>query len=222
VPRVLFDRSGNVVDTLEMVRTLVSRPAKVVEFENRRSFVYLEPPARDSGTYQVDLEPGSFLVHWSVEGDPARGSLVAVRVGEGGDTTRTARLEYGARAVTDHYRDSLAASRVRGRLSTSDSLRLFEAYRSAQQLPPHHRPIWPPFVVGEAAREGTLWTKLDPDDPGANRWLVFRQDGEPWGTLSLPMGDFPRWSGRDQLWIMERDDFDVPWLVRYRVTTPAG
>jgi hypothetical protein len=213
VPRVLFDRNGQVVDTIEMIRTVVSRPARVLEFGNSRSFVYLDPPAFDSGTYEVELESGSFVVHWSVDGQPASGSLVTLRRGPDGDTTFATTLQYDPRPVTPRYLDSLAASRVRGRRSRSDSLTLFEAYRSAIQLPPHHRPIWPPIAVGE----GSVWTRLDPDDLSVNRWLLFREDGHAMGTLSLSLGAFPRWSREDNVWLVERDAFDVPWLVRYRV-----
>jgi hypothetical protein len=217
VPRVLFDRSGNVVDTLEMVETQVSRTANALQIGRATYYVYPDPPAIDSGTYEVALDSGSFAVHWSVGGEPALGSLTTSRRRANGDSTVTT-LQYDPRPVTDSYRDSLAASRVRGRLSRSDSLALFEAYRSAQQLPPHHRPLRPPFAVGEA----TLWTRLDPDDAASNRWLVHRMDGGVWGTITLPAGAFPRWSRGETVWMAERDAFDVPWLVRYRMVEGAN
>jgi hypothetical protein len=141
VPRVLFDRNGHVVDTLEMVRTRVSRPAEALRFGGRTSYVYADPPASDSGMYEVELDSGTFAVNWSVSGEPATGSLIAVRRSPSGDTTFQAALRYDPRPVTPRYMDSLAASRVGGRLSGRDSLRLFEAYRSALRRPEYHRPI---------------------------------------------------------------------------------
>jgi hypothetical protein len=218
VPRVLFDRNGQVVDTLEMVPTQVSRTARVLEFGNSRSYIYPDPPAFDSGTYELQLDAGSFAVHWAVDGDPASGSLVAVRRRPDGDTVAATTLAYDPKPVTESYLDSLAAARARGgRRSRSDSLALFEAYKSARRLPPHHVPIRPPIAVGD----GRLWVRLDPDDAGGNSWLILRGNGQALGSLTLRPGAFPRWGRQDTVWIVERDGFDVPWLVRYRLVAPA-
>jgi len=217
VPKVRFDMNGEVVDTLEMVRTRVSRTARVLQLGNTRTFIYPDPPASDSGTYQVQLDSGSFAVHWTVDGSPASGSLVAVHRTSAGDTTLTS-LSYDPRPVTEKYLDSLAASRARGRRSRSDSLTLVEAYRSATQLPPHHRPVWPPITVGDRS----VWIRLDPGVAVADRWLVFGEEGQVLGTLSLGPGVFPKWSRRDNVWLVERDSFDVPWLVRYRILPPGN
>jgi len=213
VPELLFDRNGQVVDTVEMVRTLVSRPARVIERDNGASYVYLDPPRPDSGSYEVKVGAGTFKVRWSVAERSAVGTLSAVLSDPGGDTIASTVLGYDPRPVTEHYLDSLAASRARGPWSSSDSLTLYNAYRSATQLPPHHVPVQSPVVVGD----GSIWVRIEPNVPSRNRWLLFRLDGQVLGTLSIPLGAFPRWSHNGEIWLMERDALDVPWLVRYRV-----
>lgn len=213
IPQVIFDRNGQVVDTVEMVRTLVSRPARIIERDNGSSYVYLDPPKPDSGSYEVKTDVGSFVVSWSVADRSSVGTLTAVLRDPRGSTIASTVLGYDAQPVTDQYLDSLAASRTRGPWTKSDSLTLFNAYRSATQFPRHHVPIQPPVIVGDRS----IWVRLKPNDPSRNRWLLFGQDGKVLGTLTIPVGAFPRWSRDDEIWIMERDALDVPWLVRYRL-----
>ena len=216
VPRVLFDRDGRVVDTLEMVQTRVSRPAQVLQFGNRTSYVYLDPPAPDSGTYEVELDSGTFAIRWFVDGEPATGALRVVRRGPSGDTLFQEALRYDPRRVSSSYLDSLAASRARGSQTGRDSVRLFNAYRSATQLPEYHRPVRLPNAVGN----GVVWTKLDPDDRDGNQWLFFLEQEEMLGVLDLPPGATVKWTDGGQIWLAQRDSFDVPWLVNYRIVTP--
>jgi hypothetical protein len=59
--------------------------------------------------------------------------------------------------------------------------------------------------------------KLDPDDSGANRWLVFFEQEEMLGILDLPLGATREWTDGHDVWLAVHDAFDVPWLVRYRI-----
>jgi hypothetical protein len=140
-----------------------------------------------------------------------------VHRGPGGDTLFQKALRYDPRPVSSRYLDSLAASRARGP-NVRDSLRFFDAYRSAIQFPEHHRPVRPPITVGS----GAVWTKLDPDDQDANRWLFFLDREQVLGVLDLPAGATIRWTDGDDIWLSEPDAFDVPWLVRYRIVTPRS
>lgn len=217
IPKVLFDLDGEVVDTVEMIERRVSRTAEIVERDNGVSYIYLDPPAQDSGTATLELDDGSFSIHWSAMAGEGAGVMVATRIGPAGDTTFVERLRYDPRPVTDRHLDSLAAQRARGRGgSRSDSLRLFEAARSALQRPDHHRPVRSPTSVGG----GIVWMRLDPDLASENRWLVYRDATRELGIVELPVADsFLRSSDGRTVWVMERDDFDVPWLVRYRIGT---
>lgn len=61
-----------------------------------------------------------------------------------------------------------------------------------------------------------------PDGPGnwSARWVFSRScysNREPRGRLELPREHGTAWSGGDTAWVIEPDEFDVPWLVRYRI-----
>ncbi len=219
IPKVLFDRSGQVVDTAEVIERRVSRTAEMIEWGDETgggwAAVYQEPPAEDSGTSTLSLDEGSFSVQWDASADGATGRLVVARLAEDGDTTFVQRLQYDPRPVTDRYLDSIAAQRAGGgRRSRSDSVRLFQAQRAALQRPDHHEPVRFPSHVGG----GVVWTRLDPDIASVSRWLVYRDDTQELGIVELPVVDsFLRSSDGTSVWIMERDEFRVPWLARYRI-----
>jgi hypothetical protein len=217
VPRLLFDMQGNVVDTLEMVRARVSRPAREMRHGSGTTYVYLDPPAHDSGTYVTELDRGSASVHWFVEGEPGRGTLTVSRLGPAGDTTARSDFVYDARPVEPGYLDSVATARTRSRpgMSRGDSLELFRAYRSAMQMPPHHRPIR--AYARPAEGGGGAWIAVNDADPAANRWIVVSGDGEVRGLVDLPTGATLRWVGAERVWLVENDAFGVPWLVGYRI-----
>ncbi len=217
VPQVVFNRQGEVVDTVEMVETTVSRRAEVIEYENGSSMIYHEPPAFDSGTSALELDNGAFALHWSALDGLGQGRILASLVAPTGDTTFLQRIQYDPRPVTGEYLDSLARRRTRSGLSRRDSLKLFDAARTALQRPDHHRPLGFPIAIGE----GSLWTQLDPDDPATNQWLVFLEKERAIGTVALPVGAFPMWGDGTFVWVRENDEFDVPWLVRYRIGAPT-
>jgi hypothetical protein len=217
VPRLVFDMQGNVIDTLEMVRTRVSRPAIELRFGNATTYVYPDPPAYDSGTFVTGLDSGSASVHWSVTGAPAVGVLTITRTGSAGDTIARNVLAYDPRPVHAGHVDSVAASRAGGRpgASPSDSLERFRAYRSAMQMPPHHPPVR--AAPQRSDEGGAVWILLSGEEPDASRWIVVGEEGEVRGLVDLPDGAYPRWTTQDQVWLVERDVFDVPWLVGYRI-----
>jgi hypothetical protein len=65
--------------------------------------------------------------------------------------------------------------------------------------------------------EGRLWL-LREDDPGRPRIVdVIDSSGRLVDRMALPIGAQIKWAGRDVLWTLERDELDVPYLVRYRI-----
>jgi len=48
--------------------------------------------------------------------------------------------------------------------------------------------------------------------------LVLSPDGTARGELTLPARRRIAWSSGDTVWMVEPDDVDVPWLVKYQMT----
>ena len=123
-------------------------------------------------------------------------------------------LSYTPRAVAPEYLDSIANARPRGlRLSPADSAELAETARSLLQMPPHHEPVFGWYVRGT----GTSWTRLDEIEADVDRWLVVASDGDVRGVAALPARSQIRWHDDQRVWVVERDELDVSWLVRYRL-----
>jgi hypothetical protein len=61
---------------------------------------------------------------------------------------------------------------------------------------------------------------LDPtpfQDGGDARWDLIHVDGRLVGALSFPPGFFPRWFTEEEVWGFQLGDFDVPFVVGYRL-----
>lgn len=219
VPHVIFDLEGNVADTLELVEKNVSFRARVMEVQvgssgMLRTMIRVDPPAPDSGASRVGIDGDSTTVRWAVgEGSPA-GRLQVTRTNAVGDTLVRTAFAYEPRPVRPEEIDSLAVQRAWARgLSRRDSLDLVDAHRDAIQMPPHH----PPVGFLRAGEDGSVWIPLEEADAGANRWIVVAPDGAVSGVADLAEGERPVLLRASHLWVIARDEVDVPWLIRYRV-----
>jgi hypothetical protein len=224
LPHVLFGADGEVLDTVELVPTVVSFPSRILTFPSRdgrgrtSSSLRIEPPATDSGRYgpEAIAEGDSVTLSWAVAGSPPLGTVELTRTRAGQEVFRT-RVRYTPRPVDPAYLDSIANARPRGlQLAPADSAELAETARSILQMPPHHQPVFGWYVRGN----GTSWTRLDEIEADVDRWLVVAPDGDVRGVAALPARAQVRWHDDERVWVVERDEFDVSWLVRYRLGEP--
>ena len=224
VPRVLFDLAGNIRDTLDVVPVEVSYRARQIVTPmqpggSRTTAIRIEPPALDSGTYSVAVGTDTVAVHWSVSDEPRTGIVRATRTTAEGDTLFATSLGYDPRPVEPEWIDSVAAARATARrMSRADSIALVQAHRDAMQMPPHH----PPVSRMQVADDGSVWIPLNESDAAANRWVALAADGRILGLLDLDANVRLAHRDRSQLWVVERDTLDVPWLVRYRIDRAAA
>ena len=221
-PVVQFSSSGSVIDTISFDSVRVGYEAREISAVGPLGavtlFVRVPPFKVDSGSYVLDTAQETVIVHWWVDGSSDSGILEATRLAQAGDTIYQTRLRYEAQPVDPAYLDSVAAARVRGmRLPPAESVRVAAAARSALEMPPHH----PPVRFVELGSDGSVWMLLDQAGAISNRWVVLTGNGQPWGTLDLEPGVELRRRDEANVWLVERDDFDVPWLVRYRLRRPA-
>lgn len=95
---------------------------------------------------------------------------------------------------------------------------------------------YPAMAQVLAGPEGTVWVQgirtaedvagggeeFNPQDLGADRWDVFDAEGRYLGVLNLPDRFTPLRMDGDAFWGVQRDEFDVNSVVRYRLVRSTG
>jgi hypothetical protein len=208
---VRFDRSGAVVDTAgwRMQRTSMNRIVSLDGVAFSVSAGLLSPP--------IEYDDG-LTVTWAVAAGAARGSLSVVRRGSAGDTLHHTKLDYAATPIPAAFVDSIVQSYSdrfgprAGRAAVEGAVR-----DALSGLPAHH----PPISTLRAGVGGAVWLRRSAatSDAAAGfaTWIVYAPEGGVLGRLELPATMSPNWTDGRRAWVVDRDAFDVPWLVRIAV-----
>jgi hypothetical protein len=245
IPQIRFDLRGQVIDTIgwsiqppPQVPAMARPEPETFEF---RSVPYRVPVGPIDAP--IRISPGLFDDSILVERPtPATGEIATFRVTHvraAGDTVYDRELSYTPVAYSTEQLDRMAWDEVvRGHsmLGTlgapgtpeADSVDHFREVRRRMDLPPYQPPIQPLSVGPNAIQrpdraayrmgsEGTLWLRREDDREAVLRWLLLDETGLPLGELAVPRHAWVSWSGGDEVWTIEHDEFDVPWVVRYRI-----
>jgi hypothetical protein len=133
-------------------------------------------------------------------------------------------LPHGERTVQEIPVDRTRLSRrevdaVFARLSSSNAdrwgtqpARLESAYRRTVTIPEHQ----PVFTGAFAASGGYVWLRGFPTSDQVT-WTRHSLRGEPAVRITLPRGDTVKDAAYDWLWIVRKDELDVPRLVKLKV-----
>ena len=210
VPQVALDRSGRITDTLRFDRWELSDPRISAGGVDVR--VPGGPPATP---LRMDGEYDTYTVDRSVATAEDQASITVTRVAGSGDTIYHQAIRYRPMAFPAALVDSIIARAVRPHLRSqqADSGAVDSALRSALSLPQFQ----PPVRNGRVGADGVLWLQLHEDGTDKQQWLLLEPDGSIRGIVRLPSTVTIHWSSGDRAWAVVRDDFDVPWLVRYDV-----
>jgi hypothetical protein len=226
-PRILIDPTGAVVDTIGWDRWTPQVPREYPPPVSLGGTTYHVPAAPDSAAPSASLEDGRLVVAFAPAGEEGAPMFTVSRLGEAGDTVFHRRFRYSPKRYDGAMLDSMAWSSARipgGEVVVrmgerimppmrSDSMAAFAAVRAAIRFPEYQRPVQGILVQ----RDGTFWLRREDDGASATRWMVLGADGRARGELNVPKSVDLAWSGGDTVWGIERDDLDVPWLVRYRI-----
>lgn len=240
VPRVLFDATGAVVDTVgwdPIPPPSMVTPPGVPQRERRRITVgddrYIVPTPPRALPEWSPLLDGRIILDAPMPETEGRGSFAVTRRGLDGDTIYRRVFEYDAERYTDADLDAIADRAIRGGatgivfagggavvpgadLDEAARARVVDRLRAEMDFPDRRRlvdDLW-------TARDGGVWiryTRPEGDPEAPSRYLVLQSDGRPRGRVELPPGSRPLWARDDTFWAVETDDFDVPWLVRYGI-----
>jgi hypothetical protein len=148
------------------------------------------------------LDPGTFEIRWiAVDGTPRR----------------ILRVDTEPRPFTQAMLDEDRARHF-SQATTPEQRQSLEGWMSSVS-----RPEWLPFFDRALWEDdGRVWLRqyrlpVEQAEGGSDRWWrVSIEDGLD-GYLTVPAGLAPAWVGGDEVLGVVRDDFDVPYLVAYRL-----
>ena len=79
--------------------------------------------------------------------------------------------------------------------------------------------FFPPVGDVQAGVDGTTWLLLR-TGVESSEWEVLDESGRSLARVDPPPRGGMRWADEDSLWFVERDELDIPYLVRYVIRRP--
>jgi hypothetical protein len=234
VPFVLFNASGVVTDTIGWADRPPPRmwrppsqagpPPNIIDVGGRRVFVPTPPTPLPSWLPEED---GYVLVETPLPEDGADGVLRITQKDTRGDTVYHDVFHYSPSRYSSEDLDSIAvwaargdprgmAPYVPGSGPPSDWRVVANHLREAMDFPDFRLPIDSAWL----AQDGGLWLRLAVEAGSETAgWILLDSQGHIRGRLDLPTNLRVRWSRGDLFWAVEPDEYDVPWVVRFRINS---
>jgi hypothetical protein len=171
--------------------------------------------------YWAELHDGRLVLTQPRATDASDAVFTLTRFGLAGDTVFHRELHYRPVPFSDAELDSVAADAARGPVAVGPTGPLFSenadvvarALRDAMDFPPFRQPI----VYADFGEDQSVWLFRDDFASDVDRWIVLDSDGLPRGEVELPANTRVHWIEGDLIWAVVPGEFDVPWLVRYRI-----
>jgi hypothetical protein len=208
---LVTDRAGTRVDT--MVTYNVEVPAVRV-FPDQGAVAQFRTPAELLDGPLVTYMPERDLVrevHRRATADASVGEFRILFRTRDGRVVRERRFLYRPFPLPPSVRDGVLAR-------AGSNPRLAQQIRPHLSFPAFQRPV----TAMLASRDGMHWIQREPYLERGRECLVLDADLSPRAIIALP----PRAIGfsgpitRDHFWLLESDDLDVLYLVRYRIVRP--
>jgi hypothetical protein len=237
VPRVLFDATGAVVDTIGWDGAPPPRMARPpsqeidyrrVEVGGRRLMVPTPPPPLP---LWEALHDGRLVLEQAVAPGELEGGFTITRLDLERDTVFRRTYHYTPLAYSQAELDSIAYRTARGGpglgvssyamgpdgmplLNAAENVEPFaRALRAAMDYPPYRLPVLDPQVGSDES----LWLLRDTGESRVAYWVLLGPEGLPLGQLELPRAVRPLWMSGDAFWALVPDELEIPWVVRYRI-----
>lgn len=229
IPRLRIDDRGVVIDT---VGWLQRPPPEMMYLRLLEigSAVHLVPPPPLDEPIRMTSENGSIVVDRRVAASAESASFSVTRLALSGDTVYSRRFHYRPRGYDGKLLDNLASTAARfeggrpqaaitkvqtaalGRaVDPGIATRAHRRIREAMEFPPFQPPIQDVFLCDN----GAVWLRREEDSTARYRWMVLDSAGEPRGEIAVPAEWRILWSDGSTIWVAEKDELDVEWLVQY-------
>ena len=214
VPKLLFDATGAVVDTVGWdVRPPDGQSGSArVQVGSRR---YSVPRPPSGNVPRLWFAAGQWVVDGTVAGADTTSSFRVWRLGLTEDTLLTREYRYLPTRYPETVLDSIALRSAPGVSSAEAATAnaVLRAIRNAMDFPDFQ----PPVLEGVAGDDGTLWVRRGDTGGPSYQWLVIAPDGTPRGHVNIPRRARVSWVSERGFIVVERDEFDVPWVVRFHL-----
>lgn len=133
-----------------------------------------------------------------------------------GDTLFSRAFGYEPMEIDQRTVDSLVDATVKQLSRAPDAPaegRLAEWARASLYVPKYRPPVTQ-LVVG---RDGSIWLAAERTDPVTITWRVLSPAGDAVGIVKLPARFSPMLVDGEHVWGAQYDEFDIPYIVRYRI-----
>lgn len=213
VPVLRLDRSAAVLDTA--LWSAVGGSQLSIRLGTGQLFSsqpFPDDPIRSIGQRRI------LVAERPVSSDPDEGRFRLHWVAFSGDTLLSRSYRYTPKPLDEAIAERVVAARVesygqfaqRSGVSRND---LEKAIRDVLHIPR----FLPPIAGVVVSREGEAWLRRE-DLPGDSvQWNVLSPAGDVRAVFPLSKGMRPILIEGDVLYSVERDELDVPYLVRYRI-----
>lgn len=225
-PRVRFAADGTVIDTAGWMPRFPPPESdfRMITVGSNRYSVP-QPPA--DAPLLVGLDDGHLFIERSTAASGGRERLTITRIGFAGDTVLSRDFTFSPRPFDEAALNEFAwrSARTPGggvRLVNGvpqpapvadDSMDVFARVRGEMSFPAFQ----PPVRAHRMADDGGIWLMREEDGGDTQRWTILDAETRLVGEVTLPRDVYPIWMNAETFFAIERDDFDVPWLVRYRL-----
>ena len=232
VPRVLFDATGSVVDTIgwddkpppRMWRAPGSYKEAGFEIIRIGGAPFMVPDAPTEMPEWHALDDGRIIVDVPQPMSAAASDFAIVRLGLAKDTVYQVRLRYTPIKYESAELDSIAmrASSGMGGMVVQGSgasqtpqtdPTIAAKLRAAMKFPEFKLPI----QSSEVFQDESVWVRPVSAPGSAQRWIVVDARGKVEGEVELPPRTRILWRKGDVIWASQQDESDVPWLVQFRI-----
>jgi len=206
LPVLKVGRSGEILDTLALYRSFSGKILRVPD------------PVPLPAELPSDLATASSTLGIVAIAQPsppdvgARYRITSIR--HTGDTIFSRLFDFQPQRISREMKAALAQDYGGIALRSQRVMdALVEAYGARPHLPP---------VSGlHIGLDGRIWVRRESVPGGPIHWEVLGQQGDRQFRLGLPDGVLLRLASADHLWIEEKDDLGVPFIVRYRIEVPT-
>jgi len=216
-PLLRFQPGSGQTDT---IATVVPPPQAMRVTEGPVRYSTAWHPFNDESLWAVSPD-GSFIIIVDRMARSASDSAwySVTRLSSLADTTWCREYQYRPRAITEDVITAVvgpAVEQQNAQRSTRGRPQVSLAAVSAALYRPDALPPVTGLIIGN---DHSIW--LRQEDPGDSlvSWNVLDGDGGLVGVLELPRTTMIRRATLVRIWAVEHDEFDVPYVTRYRIST---
>jgi len=221
---LLLSREGEVVDSVASIPFGRNQWAVYDADNPRAGMMYGRQPYADGPLWGfLPNEPALAVLFREAPASDQEARFTLMKLGLSGDTVFAREYPFHPVPITDAEADSTVEQQAAqwaeyGVMGGVTAARL-QSWAQRTFYRPAFRPGVTEMVLG---MDGWFWLRGQPGAGGLVEWFVLDPRGSPVRKVTLPAGVTVMAADSETAWGMERDDLDVPYLVRYRIRPGDG